>query len=105
MPSARRARAWARLGLGGEGTTWQEVEGPRWWALLVHALTDGIHGFGLLDHVRRRTEMNGIEPRHPRLDLDLFELMLRVPPAACSKGNLTRPLLREAMAGISPDPV
>ncbi len=99
--SARRARAWGR----GDGTRWQEVEGPRWWALLVHALTDGVHGFGLLDHVRRRTEMNGIEARHPLLDLDLFELMLRVPPEACSAGVLTRPLLREAMAGISPDTV
>ena len=46
--------------------------GPRWWAFLTHALTVGVHGFGLFDHVRRRSEQRGIEARHPLFDLDLF---------------------------------
>ncbi len=95
----------ARLLEDGPGPSWRSADGPRWWAYLTHALTEGAHGFGLFDHVRRRTEQHGIEARHPLLDLDLFELMLRVPPLLCSEGELTRPLLREAMAGISPDAV
>ena len=31
--------------------------------------------------------------------------MLRVPPMLCAEGTLTRPLLREAMAGFTPDSV
>jgi asparagine synthase (glutamine-hydrolysing) len=85
--------------------TWRNTEGPRWWAHLSHALTEGVHGYGVLDHLRRRTEQAGLEARHPLLDLDLLELMLQVPPMLCSEGRLTRPLLREAMAGISPDVV
>jgi asparagine synthase (glutamine-hydrolysing) len=121
LPPARLEAGWRRLGLGRGGVpdwageamvrqlrrnrepSWRALEGPRWWALLTDALTAGVHGYGLLDHVRRRAEQSGLEARHPLLDLDLFELMLRVPPAACSEGTLTRPLLRRATAGINPD--
>jgi asparagine synthase (glutamine-hydrolysing) len=123
VPTKAMARAWqalpgvgaaapgwaseemARLLRSGEGPSWRSDEGPRWWALLTHALTEGVHGFGLLDHMRRRSEQAGLESRHPLFDLELLELMLRVPPARCSAGRLTRPLLRRAMAGISPDEV
>ncbi|HKZ14490.1 MAG TPA: asparagine synthase-related protein [Solirubrobacterales bacterium] len=123
VPSARTERTWRHLRLGdgraphwatGEtarllrearAPSWRASDAPRWWAHLTDALTEGVHGFGLLDHVRRRTEQAGLEARHPLLDLDLFELMLRVPPLLCSEGNLTRPLLREAMEGRTPDAV
>lgn len=123
VPSARAELAWRRLRLGaGRAPHWATAETarrlrdactpswrapgvPRWWAHLTDALTEGVHGFGLLDHVRRRTEQAGLEARHPLLDLDLFELLLRVPPELCSEGDLTRPLLREAMAGRTPDAV
>lgn len=123
VPSAGAERAWRRLRLGtgraphwataetalrlreARAPSWRAADAPRWWAHLTDALTEGVHGFGLLDHLRRRTEMAGLEARHPLLDLDLFELMLRVPPELCSEGVLTRPLLREAMAGRSPDAV
>jgi asparagine synthase (glutamine-hydrolysing) len=122
-PSASRVAAWRRLrGRGGEAPwwaspqmaarlgeiedqSWRSLPGPRWWAALTHGLTEGAHGFGLYDHARRSAEAAGLEARHPLLDLDLFELMLRVPPLRCAEGRLTRPLLREAMAGLSPDPV
>ena len=85
--------------------SWRRAGGPRWWAYLTHALTTGVHGFGLFDHVRRRTEQAGLEARHPLFDLDLFTLMLRVPPLMCARGSITRPLFRDAMAGRTPDGV
>jgi asparagine synthase (glutamine-hydrolysing) len=122
-PSAGRVAAWRRLcrrrgeppwwarnemaaRLGdGEEEDWRSLPGPRWWAALTHGLTEGAHGFGLYDHARRSAEAAGLEARHPLLDLDLFELMLRAPPPICAEGRLTRPLLRAAMAGVSPDSV
>jgi len=124
VPPASVAASWRRLAQRGHGgpwwasrrllrlldegpqePDWRAAEGPRWWAYLSHGLTAGIHGFGLFDHVRRRSEQQGLEARHPLFDLDLFELMMRVPPPLCSEGRLTRPLLRQAMAGLSPDVV
>jgi asparagine synthase (glutamine-hydrolysing) len=122
LPSARAERAWRALAPGadvpawadptmrsllrsGAEPSWRELDGPRWWAALVSSLTEGVHAFGILDHLRRRTVQRGLEARFPLLDLDLFELLSAVPPQACSEGDLTRPLLRRAMAGRSPDPV
>ncbi len=85
--------------------SWRGADGPRWWAFLTDALTTGVHGFGLFDHVRRRTEQLGLEARHPLFDLELFDLMLQIPPERFSEGDLNRPLFREAMAGLSPDEV
>jgi asparagine synthase (glutamine-hydrolysing) len=84
---------------------WQRTRAPRWWAFLSWALSDGVHGFGLLDHVRRRSHQAGLEAHHPLFDLDLFELLMRTEPEIHSEGNLTRPVFREAMAGLSPDSV
>ncbi len=122
MPSARLERIWrgtlgrdtapwwaseetARRLREAPEPSWRSGQGPRWWANLSHALTEGVHGYGVLDHLRRRTDQAGLEARHPLLDLDLLELMLRVPPELCAEGRLTRPLLRAAMDGISPDAV
>jgi asparagine synthase (glutamine-hydrolysing) len=124
LPSARMESAWRRCVSWGNGGApwwaqpqmrrwlraerqppWRALEGPRWWAHLADVLTDSAHGFGLFDHMRRSAEQAGLEARQPLFDLDLLELMLAVPPALCSRGSLTRPLLREAMAGISPDAV
>ena len=123
VPSARIERLWRRLPRrGGQAPwwanpqmaarldrgadeSWRSLPGPRWWASVAYGLTEGAHGFGLYDHARRSAEQAGLEARHPLLDLDLFELMLRVPPLLCAQGRLTRPLLRQAMAGLSPDSV
>lgn len=122
VPPARLESAWRRLGGWGAAPwwagermraelrrtpepSWRAADGPRWWAHMSHSLTEGLHGLGLLDHMRRRTEQNGLEASHPLLDLDLFELMLGAPPRLCSEGGMTRSLFREAMAGLSPDVV
>ena len=85
--------------------SWRSASGPRWWAYSSYTLTEGPHAFGLFDHLRRRGEQAGLEARHPLYDLDLLELMMRMPPEASSVGRLNRPVFREAMTGISPDAV
>jgi asparagine synthase (glutamine-hydrolysing) len=122
LPSATITAAWQRTPWGdsapwwaskrcanmlraGAPPSWQDAVGPRWWAFCTHSLTDAPHASGLLDQVRRRAEQVGLEARQPLYDVDLIDLMLRVPPEACSVGDLSRPLLREAMRGFSPDAV
>jgi asparagine synthase (glutamine-hydrolysing) len=46
-----------------------------------------------------------LEARHPLFDLDLVELSLRLPPLATFDRYRSRPLLRNAMAGLLPDAV
>ena len=93
----------ARLLRTGGLSSWRNGDGPRWWSAQTHTLTAKAHAFGMFDHERRRCEQVGLEARHPLFDLELFELMFRVPPALCSEGNLSRPHLRETMNGLSPD--
>jgi asparagine synthase (glutamine-hydrolysing) len=89
----------------GELFGWKALRGPRWWAYLVHATTRGGGPTLAYDHVRRRAEMAGLEARHPLVDPDVVELMLRVPPEVSYDPRWSRPLLREAMAGVLPDGV
>jgi asparagine synthase (glutamine-hydrolysing) len=57
------------------------------------------------DHVRRRAALAGIVPRHPLVDVDVIELMLRMPPETAFHPRHTRPMVREAMKGLIPDSV
>jgi asparagine synthase (glutamine-hydrolysing) len=84
---------------------WKLLDGPRWWAAAAHGVAYGIEGAGVFEHQRRRAALAGVEARHPLLDLDLVELCLRLPPEATLDPSLSRPLLREAMAGLLPDSV
>ena len=54
---------------------------------------------------RRRSELAGLEARHPLLDFDLVELCLSLAPLASFDPHANRPLLRAAMAGVLPDAV
>jgi asparagine synthase (glutamine-hydrolysing) len=71
----------------------------------VYALTTGMASLGLRDDLRRRAELAGLETRSPLLDLDLVELVLRLPPELSFDPHLTRPLLRDAVRGAVPDAV
>jgi asparagine synthase (glutamine-hydrolysing) len=80
------------------------AESPAWWRSLV----DGILGPGsrlLHDVSRRHAAVAGLEPRHPLLDLDLIELMLRMPPELAFDRRYNRPVVRQAMEGLVPDAV
>lgn len=84
---------------------WKRLDGPRWWAFAAHGLFYGIESTGVFEHQRRRAAMAGLEARHPMLDLDLVELALRQPPEQTLDPRFSRPVLREAMAGLLPDSV
>lgn len=84
---------------------WKRLRGPRWWAYLVDVTTSGMGPALVYDHVRRRAALAGIVPRHPLVDVDVVELVLRLPPELAFDPRHSRPLLREAMAGLMPDDV
>lgn len=85
---------------------WKHARGPRWWAHLVDVTTSGMGPALVYDHVRRRAVLAGLQPpRHPLVDVDVIEYVLRLPPELAFDPHLSRPLLREAMAGLLPDEV
>ena len=85
---------------------WKKHAGPRWWSYLADLLTAGRERLGFYDVLRHRASLAGLESAHPLLeDLDLVELVLRLPPELAFDAELTRPLAREAVAGLLPDEV
>ncbi|MGI8874585.1 MAG: asparagine synthetase B family protein [Egibacteraceae bacterium] len=76
---------------------------PRWWGYKVEALTRGSGTVTLFDHSRRRAGLVGMEMRHPFADVDLVEMILRLPHALAYDPRFSRPLVREAMQGIVPE--
>jgi asparagine synthase (glutamine-hydrolysing) len=85
--------------------SWKRLHGPRWWAAAAHGIVYGVEAAGVHEHQRRLGRLAGVETRHPMLDLDLVELALRQPPAQTLDPRFSRPVLREAMAGLLPDTV
>jgi asparagine synthetase B (glutamine-hydrolysing) len=60
---------------------------------------------GFFDYFRRRGRAAGLPAQHPFLDLDLIELVLRLPPEHGFDPYISRPLVRRAMRGIVPEEV
>ena len=84
---------------------WKQLDGPRWWAFLADLVTSSRERTGH-DYFRHRAVLAGIENGHPLLDdLDLVELVLRLPPELAFDRELTRPVLRRAVTGVVPDEV
>lgn len=80
--------------------------GPRWWRLLAYLLIEARELAGAQDFLRRRAALFGIEARQPLMsDVDLVELMLRLPPHLAFSSENDRALAREAMRGVVPEPV
>jgi asparagine synthase (glutamine-hydrolysing) len=94
-----------RLRRSDDPEAWKRFDGPRWWASAAHGIYSGIESTGVFEHQRRRAAMAGLAARHPMLDLDLVELALRQPPEQTLDPRFSRPVLREAMAGLLPDSV
>ena len=85
---------------------WKALEGPRWWSYLADLLTSGRVRMGAYDLLRRRAALAGVTNTHPLLeDLDLVELVLGLPPELALDPVLTRPLARDAVAGLLPDEI
>jgi asparagine synthase (glutamine-hydrolysing) len=111
-PLARRALpAWCtretrrRVLASEDPLAWKRLDGPRWWAHAAHGLTAGIEEVGIFELHRRRAALAGLEARHPLLDLDLVELVLRAPPRSTFDRHRNRPALRACMKGSLPDAV
>jgi len=84
----------------------REFDGPRWWAYHASALTTARDQSGMQDFLRRRAQLDGLESRSPLMaDVDLVELMLRLPPELAFDPNVDRALARESMRGIVPEAV
>jgi asparagine synthetase B (glutamine-hydrolysing) len=84
---------------------WKYLDGPRWWAFQVDAITRMSGNDLVYNQSLCRGAMLGIEPRHPLVDVDVVEFMLSLPPELSFDPRYSRPLLRDAMAGLIPDPV
>lgn len=97
----------ARLYVGSRDLwAWKRLHGPRWWAFLADVLTSLRQQLGAHDFFRHRNALTGVEGRHPLFDdLGLVELVLQVPPELSFDAELTRPLVRAAMADSVPDAV
>lgn len=86
--------------------SWKRRSGPHWWAFLAGLLTSWRQQLGVHDYLRLRDGVVGIEGRHPLLDdVDLIELVLRLPPEHAFARDVTRPVAREAVRGLIPDRV
>lgn len=105
VPSWLRAESAHDLLASEDPLAWKRLAGPRWWAEVAHGLTRGVEEIGVFEHQRRRAASAGLDARHPLFDLDLVELSLRLPPLATFDRYRSRPLLRDAMAGLLPDAV
>jgi asparagine synthase (glutamine-hydrolysing) len=85
---------------------WKELDGPRAWRYLADLLTAARERMGVFDLLRHESALAGVPCAHPLLeDVDLVELVLRLPPELSLHPLLTRPLAREAGAGVLPDDV
>ncbi|MFL5866375.1 MAG: asparagine synthetase B family protein [Thermoleophilaceae bacterium] len=84
---------------------WKRIPGPRWFGFQVSRVTRGMGPALAYDHIRRRGALARLEPRHPLVDVDVVELVLRTPPELSFDPDRSRPLLREALRGVLPDAV
>jgi asparagine synthase (glutamine-hydrolysing) len=105
-PSFLNHRASSLLAQSADGIRWSRAGGePRWWLGLRQLLIDDREAAGLGDFVRQRARWVGLEARPPLFDVDLIAAALRVPPEFRFDPYLDRPIGREALAGVLPDPI
>jgi asparagine synthase (glutamine-hydrolysing) len=88
-----------------DGAAYKRLPGPRWWAWKVDLMLRGLGPPLAYDHIRHRTAAVGVFSRHPVLDVDLIETVFDTPPELSFDPYVSRPLLREAMAGLLPETV
>jgi asparagine synthase (glutamine-hydrolysing) len=84
---------------------WKELDGARWWTALVEATTAGVGPNIVAEQSRRRAASAGLRARHPLVDVDVVELMLRLPPELSIDRRWSRPLLRQSTEGRLPEEV
>lgn len=86
---------------GWDPWAWKQAGGPRWWSGLLDSVTEQRERAGAHDYLRRRNALAGVEGGHALLqDLDLIELVLRLPPTLAFDSTYDRPLLRSAIPAV-----
>jgi asparagine synthase (glutamine-hydrolysing) len=101
LPSARRRFAeledrWA----------WKvRSSGPLWWRHLSDVMVNAPHRELRLDYLRHRAAAVGLVGESPLYDFDVIDFCLRLPPEIAYDSELARPLAREAVKGLMPEPV
>jgi asparagine synthase (glutamine-hydrolysing) len=84
---------------------WKQMPGPRWWSFLQYGIARSVGPAMVYEQSLRRGALAGVDTRHPLVDVDVVELVLRTPPELAFDARYNRPLLREAVAGLLPDSV
>ncbi len=77
---------------------------PRWWAYHSYLLSDHVEGSGLGEHIWERGVPFGLRSGAPLFDVDLVELVLRMPPRMQWQ-RMDRAVARASVAGTLPDVV
>lgn len=97
----------AKLYAGGRSSwEWKAIPGPRWWAYLADTVTVARERAGVHDFLRHAFARSGLVGAHPLLeDVDLVETVLALPPEHAWHERHDRPVLREAVRGLLPDPI
>lgn len=94
------------LAAADDPSRWVRTDGPRWWAHLADELTAQRERAGAHEYLRHRNAMSHVCGAHPFLqDLELIQLVLRLPPELAFDRRYDRPLLRSAMNSVVPDRV
>jgi asparagine synthase (glutamine-hydrolysing) len=83
---------------------WMRRDVPRWWAYHSYLLSDHVEGSGLGEHIWERGAPFGLRSGAPLFDVELVELVLRIPPWAHWQ-RPDRALARATVAGRLPDEV
>ncbi|HST54934.1 MAG TPA: asparagine synthase-related protein [Solirubrobacteraceae bacterium] len=100
----RRADAVALAEL--ESSPLRELDGPHWWRGLADELLDGGDSLDAPSHLRRESEDERVDRRHPFLhDVELVRTVLANPPETQFDPHRDRALLRDALAGKIPESV
>jgi asparagine synthase (glutamine-hydrolysing) len=83
---------------------WKRSGEPASWSYLSDLLIAGRERGGVHEFLRRMLASAALAGAHPLLDdVDLVEFVLSLPPELAFDAHLSRPLLRDAMAGLMPD--
>lgn len=91
-------RRWAgRFAAAFDPWSWKQSSGPLWWAHLSGTLTRAREDLWAFDYLRQIDAMSGIQRRHPLLDRELVETILRLPPEYAFEQGLDRGLARYSM--------
>jgi asparagine synthase (glutamine-hydrolysing) len=104
-PDWMRPEAARAYGESDDDHAWKRVRGSRWFAYKLSRVARGMGPALAYDHLRRRSALAGLETRHPLVDVDVVELVLRLPPELAFDPEHSRPLLRRSTEGLLPDAI